>query len=341
MTILEFLGGILLFLFGLRLSAFFSGSETGFYRISPLRLSIDAHAGDPAAKRLLWYSQNPGFFVATVLVGNNVANYLTTVAVGLVTAALLTSQSETVEVISTLCVSPVVFICGELLPKHVYYRAPLALLRKDIRVFHLFYYLFFAVSLPLVAITRAFERFGASGSRTLELVLGRKRLVHVLNQGHEQGLLTDVQSRVVHGVLHTAGEKVRHSVTPTNRILGLAESATRAELLDYARRFGLTNIVLHRSGQFDSWFGYVRVVDLGISRRPLSALTQPMPRIAAHSSKLEALVALRTAGAAFGLVVDGEETVGIVNERGLIEQLMRPVGRTPARPLALVDEDFE
>ena len=39
-------GSLALFILGVRLSAFFSGSETGFYRVSFLRLSIDAHAGD-------------------------------------------------------------------------------------------------------------------------------------------------------------------------------------------------------------------------------------------------------------------------------------------------------
>lgn len=341
MNLLAFFGGMLLFLVGLRLSAFFSGSETGFYRISPLRLSIDAHTGDPIAARLLWYSQNPGYFVATTLVGNNVANYVTTFAVGLVTSALLSSPSQAVEVVSTLCIAPIVFICGELLPKNIYYRAPLAFLRKDVWLFHIFFRLFFVVSLPLVFITRVFERFGGSGIRTLELVLGRKRLVHVLTQGHEQGLLADVQSRLVHGVLHTAGEDVVHSITPFSRVLGLPETATRAEMLDHAARFGVTSIVVHRAGKKDEWYGYVRVVDLGVSRRSVNSLIRSMPRIEAHSSKLEALLALRSSGTTLGLVVDRQQPLGIVNERGLIEQLMRPIGRTAPRVPSSVDETGE
>ena len=68
---------LLIFILGLWLSAFFSGSETGFYRMSFVRLSIDAHAGDRTAKRILWFVRHPSAFVATTLVGNNVANFLT------------------------------------------------------------------------------------------------------------------------------------------------------------------------------------------------------------------------------------------------------------------------
>ena len=88
-TTLLFAGAAGLFFLGLRLSAFFSGCETGFYRASFLRLTIDAQAGDRIAGRLLWFARNPGYFVATTLVGNNVANYLTTFAIGLAAATLL------------------------------------------------------------------------------------------------------------------------------------------------------------------------------------------------------------------------------------------------------------
>ena len=43
---------VLLFIVGIRLSFFFSGSETGFYRISPLQLSIRVHQGDRASASL-------------------------------------------------------------------------------------------------------------------------------------------------------------------------------------------------------------------------------------------------------------------------------------------------
>ncbi len=41
---LPYLGALVLFLIGLRLAAFFSGAETGFYRVSYLRVGIDAQS---------------------------------------------------------------------------------------------------------------------------------------------------------------------------------------------------------------------------------------------------------------------------------------------------------
>ena len=320
---------VLMFLLGLRLSAFFSGIETGFYRASYLRMTVDAHAGDRIAKRLVWFAHHPSYFVGTTLIGNNVANYVTTLAIGLAMGAIVHSDSAWVEIGSTLALAPIIFLFAELLPKHLYYRAPMTLLRKDIRWFGVFFRLFYPITLPLVGITRIFERFSRREARPMELVLGRNRLVQVMSQGHREGLLTDTQIRLINGLMHTAGQSVQGSMTPNSRVLGVAESATREEILDHARRFGLSYVPIHRDESPTDWFAYVEVADVAISRDSISALRQPMPEITATASKLETLVRLRQKAKLYGRVTADGNVIGIVNEQELVEQLFRaPQSRT-------------
>jgi len=127
-----------LFAIGLRLSALFSGSETGFYRVSFLRLNIDANEGDPIAKRLCWFAQNPSYFVATTLIGNNLANDLTTIAISMGVAEVFQQSGGSVEIVMTILFTPVIFIFGELVPKNLYYRAPSLLLKRYCRWFDFF-----------------------------------------------------------------------------------------------------------------------------------------------------------------------------------------------------------
>ena len=188
----EFLIAVVLFLTGLRLSAFFSGSETGFYQVSFARLSIDAHGGDKTAQRLLWFVQNPSHFVAMTLVGNNVANYLVTAAIGLGTGLLVVHESVAVEILGTLAASPIIFIFGELLPKNLFHMAPLGLMRKQARWLVVAYWLFRPFSFPLVWLSQLFERFSSSDSQPLRFTLGRQQLVQFLHEGHEEGLVTEV-----------------------------------------------------------------------------------------------------------------------------------------------------
>lgn len=321
--VIQFFFACLVFAVGLRLSAFFSGSETGFYRASFLRLNIDAQAGDTIAQRLLWFARNPSTFVATTLVGNNVANYLTTLAIGLGTLAVFPTNAEWMEILATLIVSPLIFIAGELLPKNLYYRAPLYFLRRDANRLIGFYYLFLVVSFPLIGVSKLFEKLGKSQEQPTGLVLGRNRLVQVLNQGHREGILAEVQTRLIRGVMNAAGQSVRSSTTPSDLVLGVNESATREEILNFARQYGITVVPVRRNDDPHGWFGYVRVLDLGVSRKSVSSSIVPMPEFPASMGKLECLLHLREADRESGVVKDGETVVGVVSAHGLMEQLLR------------------
>lgn len=320
-----------LFLIGLRLSAFFSGAETGYYRLSIPRVNIDAQAGDKTAKRILWFVHNPSYFVATTLIGNNVANYITTLAIGWASIAAFTSAADQVEIIATVLMSPVVFLFGELLPKNLYYRAPLSRMRRDIQLFRGFFALFIPLSWPLVALSKVFERMSGSSAKPLDVLIGRNRLLQVVHHGRREGVLTEVQSQLANGILQTASQPVANSMTPVQRVLGISETATREEMLTFARRYGLASIPIHREGQPNEYVAYVRVVDLVLDTRSPVQLFQPLPHVPLRSGKLEALLSLHEAGAAFGALVDNGRIAGLVSERGLVEQLFRPP-TSPAVP---------
>ncbi len=330
MNWLEPLFVLALFTIGVRLSAFFSGSETGFYRVSFPRLSIDAQAGDRVAKRLMWFARKPAYFVATTLVGNNLANYLTTFAISWGVVVALGQVTVTTEIFSTMLLSPVVFLFGELLPKNLYFRAPLSLLRRNSTLFLIFYYLLLPASWPLVGVTKLINRFYPDPAKRVELLLGRGRLVQLMTQGRREGVLTDVQNRLANGVLQTAPQPVTGSMTPADRVLGVSDGASREEILKYARRFATPLVAIHRQSSPEDWFAYVRVLDVLTDNRPLQSLIRQMPVFPPHASKLDTLQQLQILGEIYGVVREGDTIRGVVNSRVLCEQLFRPatlVGR--------------
>lgn len=315
-----------LFLIGVRLSAFFSGSETGFYRVSFLRLSIDAHAGDNTAKGMMWFVQNPSYFVATTLVGNNIANYVTTVAIGIAVACLHLPKHALIDVGTTLVLAPVIFIFGELMPKNIYFRAPTSLLRDGHKKFRVCYWLFLPISMPLVWMTRLIERLSRSHSHSMDLVLGRHRLIQVLDKGHEHGLLTLEQGELVHGLLHDASRQANEIMMPIDRVMGLDESATREQLIAFGKEYGLVNIPIRRTESPIDWFGYVTLLDLKLDPGP--PVIEPMPIIDLKATRLTALLLLRESGRVLGVVRDDSVATGILSEHALIQQFMHPASGT-------------
>ena len=65
-----------LFAVCLALSFLLSGMEAGVFALSRLRIRQQMRAGQPSAKVLHDYLENPENFLWTILVGNTVANFL-------------------------------------------------------------------------------------------------------------------------------------------------------------------------------------------------------------------------------------------------------------------------
>ncbi len=321
MSWLPLLGAVALFMIGLRLSALFSGSETGFYRVSFLRLNIDANDGDPIAKRLCWFAQNPSYFVATTLIGNNLANDLTTIAISLCIAELFQQTGGSAEIITTVLLTPVIFIFGELVPKNLYFRAPSQMLKRYSRWFDFFYRAFWLISYPLVAISQFLERFSPDQNKPAQLVLGRKRLVKVLEEGHLEGLLSNSQKELARGMFNTAAQSVTKVMIPQIKINGVTRTTDAAQVVHVAKMNQLAFIPVRSRQNQNEWTAYIKLLDLITSPAPIVPAVYNMPRLQSEFSMLESLYLLRNSSSAYGAVYQNNVQLGIVSQQDLVRSL--------------------
>lgn len=98
------------------LSAFFSMSETVFSSVSTVRLKMYVEDRVAGAKKALSVAENFEKTLSTLLIGNNIVNIaLATLSVGFFTS--LIPGSNLIEVLSTVVVTVVVLIFGEIVPK--------------------------------------------------------------------------------------------------------------------------------------------------------------------------------------------------------------------------------
>ena len=213
------------------------------------------------------------------------------------------------------------FVFGELMPKNLHLRSPQQRLFRNAPLLDGFFYLFFFITAPLILITHCLKRFGNPDQQAMPLVLGRKRLVRVLEEGHEHGLLADVQNRLINGLLNTTRVPVESNLEPGDHVPGLPATASRDHMLEHARRHGLAEIPVHREQEPGEWFAYVRVIELAAGETPIEELLVELPRVTPNTSRLDALMQLNVATAPIAVVVDGNRTVGLVHYRQLTEQL--------------------
>ncbi len=311
---------------GLFLSAFFSGSETGFYRATRLRLVLDALGGDRVSRGLLWLVNHPSMFVATTLVGNNLANYLTSLAIVLATQAVAGGSGHAAELIAPLILAPVLFVYGELLPKNLFLEAPNRLLRRGGPLFLVFVLLFFPISLLLQVLNKGLARLVGASLEEARLGLARRELRRVVEEGHQAGILYPAQRSLAQGIFGLARQPVGKLMTPLRQAPRAHVDMSKADVLRLAGRYRVALVPIESRGESVDLDGYVRVAELGLSQSEELEPVHSLTTITADTSHLDALVHLQSSGESLARVVDAEGvTVGVVD----IDRLREPL--LPAR----------
>lgn len=308
---------------GLFLSAFFSGSETGFFRVARVRLVLDALGGDPVARGLLWLTNHPSLFVATALVGNNLANNLTSLAIVIGTQATIGGGSHAAELIAPLVLAPVLFVYGDLVPKTLFLQAPNRLLRAGGPLFLFFVVLFFPVSVMLWGLNKILAWVVAESPERVSLTLARRELGRVLEEGREAGILHPAQQGLARGIFTLARQGVTRYATPLKDLSRARTDMVREDVLRLAKRYRVSAIAVedHDTSRL---VGYVRVVELELQGSDWLGTVRPLLEIPSAATHIDALTRMQNAEESFAQVVDAQgRTVGILTTENLREPLFR------------------
>lgn len=318
MTSLAVIG---IFLVSLLLSAFFSGSETGLYRIPRLRLVIDSLSGKTWSRVLLGLTNNPSFFVATTLVGNNVANYLTGLSIVLLAQAWV-GEFALVELISPILLSPIVFVYGELLPKNLFLQAPYRLMAMLAPAFVFFTILLSPLALVLWGLGRVVEWMVGTSPAKAQLSLARRELQQVLKESEEVGLLRPAQQALAQNLFTVASKHASEFGVPYQRLPAIRRGSSVREALRIARRNRLTALpVLGEKGRDP--VGYVRTIDLNLQAS--TSIDEIRPLVEIHHQQLHSavLIQLQSAKEPIAKLVDDQGVMtGYISVNDLVEPLL-------------------
>lgn len=316
---------LLLFLLGVFLSAFFSGSETGFYQASRVRLVIDALDGDKISKYLMRLVNNPALFVATTLIGNNVANYVVSLAIVLGARSIWASSAA--ELVVPILLAPVLFVYGELLPKSLFFQAPNRLLRFGAPLFLFFTCLFAPIAAAMWGLSRLLEKALGQAPDKIRLTLARKEIQQVLQEGLEAGILHPTQRYLGQNFFIVAAKPVKQVCTPLARVRSFDCKRRRREILRQATRKKLADIPLWK-GTRGNLIGYVRTVDLLVEDSESDHLVTPRTFLEIQENELfgEALMKMQARRETLARVVGiGGKTIGLLS----IDQLTDPLLKGP------------
>lgn len=307
-----------LFFAGLVLSAFFSGSETGLYRVSRTRLVLDGLGGSASARAMVWLLNRPAIFVATALVGNNLANFITSFAIVLAIGEFF-DASAVAELLGPVLMTPFVFVFGELLPKHWFFQAPYRLLLVVRPFLIVATILFLPISLILAALAAALQSVTGQTPFKLRLAMARGELAQVLRAGEEAGILHAGQRSLAEQIFEVGNRLAVSFAIPLDRLATVdlpIQSETAASM---ARRQNHP-IVLVRNG--NAIEGYLRYAELAGEGNDVEI--RPIIKVKQTERHLPTLLKLYDEASEVALLCDEEENpLSVVTRRQLLQPLLK------------------
>ena len=259
-----------------------------------MRLVLDAMGGDTVARGLLFLTNHPGLMVATTLVGNSLANYLVSLAAVVILQSVATGEAQWVEWVTPLLLAPVLLVYGELLPKNLFLQAPNRLLRRCGPLLLASVALLLPLSAWLWALSRLLAGWMLVPSEPIRLVLARRELRRVLEEGHEAGILHPAQRSLAQGIFAVAGQPVGQFLVAADELPRAAANMSKGEVLAMAQRRRVPLVPVEAADEPGRLIGYVRVIDLKLSDAPELGPLRPLLEIRESSTHLAALMRLES-----------------------------------------------
>ena len=321
MTALSLTSWLLLMLVGFAGSAMYSGLETGAYSLNRVRLEIYHHQQERAALILRWLLDRPTVLLTTLLIGNNITNYLGTGALAVILDGYGFSDWQAV-ILNTLIVTPMLFVFGETLPKDLFAAHADWLMYRLTRVLEWSRRLFTWTGLvPLIGgITRVLmSRMSSDGNAG---PFHPRRQVEVLvKESVGYGLLSDDQSAMVARVLDLGNRRVRDEMTRWAQVQTVNIQDDADALWDLANRTSRTRFPVLEEGRVVGILNIMDVLRCGREHCPsVREVMQPIVQLPASMPLRRGLTELQRRKAALAVVMDAQnEPVGLVTVKDLVE----------------------
>jgi len=309
---------LVLALFFLAASAYFSGFETGIYSLDKVRLRISAERGDRRARRIQTLTDDMPGLLATLLCGNNLVLEGATFVV-----ILLLAQRgiENPEYLATLLMTPTVFIFGEVLPKNLFRRRPDSLMYPLSFLALWSRWSFWPLVVVLRALSAVVARIGP-GMRK-ETLFSRQSLGFVLGQGVREGTVSPLMKRMADNIMRLGRTYMRQVMVPLDRAAVLHEGEGVERLKELARESGFSRFPY--IGADGRARGVIHIFALAMAEEetPIEDLMHKPVEFHAEFPIDDALFILQRRKRPIAVVVQSDgAAVGIVTVKDLVEEIV-------------------
>ncbi len=262
---------ILIILLAIILSAFFSGMEIAFVASNRLRIELDRKQGVFGSSIIKLFTDNPGQYIATMLIGNNFSLVIYGLVFSKILGELLTpllNSDLLVLIINTILSTAIILLVAEFLPKTIFIISPNFFLKFLSVPTLIFFFLFYPVSKFTLAASnlfiRIFFKIKPGEKKQENLVFSKVDLDHFVNlnsQSKEESEPDHRDIRIFQNALDFSNVKLRECMIPRTEIEAVELGTSVAQLKEKFVETRLSRILIYQD-TIDNISGYFELKDI-------------------------------------------------------------------------------
>ncbi|MEK9781662.1 MAG: hemolysin family protein [Flavobacteriales bacterium] len=315
----------------LLLSAFFSGMEIAFVASNRIFLEIEKQQKGLRALGLKLLTKNPSRFIATMLVGNNIALVVYGIFMGdrilqlLVQQSYLTGSTEFLLLFyQTLISTGIILLTAEFLPKVFFQLYANTFMKIFVAPATFFYFLLSPITALIIALTDSIlKRFGVAADQ-VQLSISKVELGNYIEEQVERTKdkeNLDAEIQIFQNALEFSEVKAREAMVPRAEITAVDQSIALKELYDIFVSTGFSKILVYKD-TIDDIIGYVHAFELFKKPKKIQHALLPVAFVPEPMPVNKVLKVLTKQHKSIAVVLDEYGgTAGIVTLEDIVEEL--------------------
>jgi len=310
------------------LSAFFSGMEIAFVASNKLHIELMKKRGELNARLLSPLLKSPSRFIATMLVGNNIALvvYGTEMAQVLEPFVRYVSKIDSIILLlQTLISTAIVLVTAEFIPKIIFgLNANKFMSLFAIPVLLFYYGLYFIVSLVISLSNFILKHFLGISQPDTKPVFGRVDLQKYIEE-QTAGLMVedeqDPEIQIFQNALDFSKVKARECMIPRNEIVAIEIHEPIETLKEKFIETGFSKIVVYKDN-IDQVIGFTHSYELFKQPKDIKSILLPIALIPETITANEVLNLFIKERKSVALVVDEYGgTSGLLTVEDVVEEI--------------------
>jgi len=326
--------GIVVVVFLIGVSAFFSSAEMAFVSVNRAVIADKARDGDKRAKSLETLLQHPDNVISAIVIGNNLVNIFAAIVAGAVATALFGNLGIG---IATVVMMFLVIIFSESAPKAFgMYNEKLALriarpLKVITKMFHPLVVFVTSISNVLIRVV--------GGKKKRKAVVTENEIMAMMRLGEAEGTIETDEREMVNEVFEFDETRAYEVYIPKKQVAFIHENETVRDLIKKSIKTGFSRFPVYRKNR-DDVVGMVHVKDTLIVKDETMPVKNIMRKILKVDSGMkvdDVLREMKRRKTHLALLQTREgKTKGLISMEDLIEEVFGEIAdehdTTPTEP---------